>query len=248
MSDFRGAGAEEVKKVIDSIFSEEGGRSHTENFLKKLVATTSDGASVNFGCKGGLPKRLIDDGRPWMIKFHCANHKIELAVKDVLKDSASSEVDKQYLAIFNLMKKSSAIKSDVKSAAKALDISCYTLPKITGTHFISHRKKAHTRLPNMWPALITAFENMLTYRNIKTETKAKISGLLKVLQNHRFLMLTCTYVDILEKITLLSLVYEKDHIVTEVKPSLSTTYLELEDVIDTAGNDDEFLDSHMTKY
>ena len=61
-------------------------------------------------------------------------------------------------------------------------------------------------------------------------------------------MLTCTYVDILEKITPLSLVYEKDHIVTEVKPSLSTTYLDLEDVIDTAGNDDEFLDSHMTKY
>ena len=61
-------------------------------------------------------------------------------------------------------------------------------------------------------------------------------------------MLTCTYVDILEKITPLSQVYEKDHIVTEVKPSLSTTYLDLEDVIDTAGNDDEFLDSHMTKY
>ena len=62
-------------------------------------------------------------------------------------------------------------------------------------------------------------------------------------------MLTCAYVDILKKITQLSLVYEKDHLlVTEVKPSLSTTYLELEDVIDTAGNDDEFLNSHMAKY
>ena len=62
-------------------------------------------------------------------------------------------------------------------------------------------------------------------------------------------MLTCAYVDILKKITPLSLVYEKDHLlVTEVKPSLSTTYLELEDVIDAAGNDDEFLNSHMAKY
>ena len=174
MSDFRGAGAEAIKKVIDSIFMEEGGRSHTENFLKKLVATTCDGASVNFGCKEGLLKRLIDDGRPWMIKFHCANHRIELAVKDVLKDSAFSEVDKQYLAIFNLMKNSSAVKSDLKSAAKALDISCYTLPKVTGTHFVSHRKKAYTCLPNMWPALIIAFENTLTYRKIKTETKAVV--------------------------------------------------------------------------
>ena len=62
-------------------------------------------------------------------------------------------------------------------------------------------------------------------------------------------MLTYAYNDILEKITTLSLVYEKDHLlVTEVKPSLSTTYPELEDIIDTAGNDDKFLDSHMAKY
>ena len=184
-----------------------------------------------------------------MIKFHCANHRIELAVKDILKDSAFSEVDKQYLTIFNLMKNSGAVKSDVKSAAKALDISCYTLPKITGTRFGSHRKKAYTRLLNMWPALITAFQNTLAYHKIKAETKAKISGLLKVLQNYEYVMLTCAYVDILEKIVLLSLVYEKDHLlITEVKPSLSTTYLELEDIIDTGSNDDKFLNSHMAKY
>ena len=48
MSDFGDAGWEAIKKAIDSIFTE-GDRSHNENFLKKLVATTSDGASVNFG-------------------------------------------------------------------------------------------------------------------------------------------------------------------------------------------------------
>ena len=118
-------------------------------------------------------KRLIDDGRPWMIKFHCANHRIELAVKDILKDSAFSEVDKQYLTIFNLMKNSGVVKSDVKSAAKALDISCYTLPKITGTRFGSHRKKAYTRLLNMWPALITALENTIAYRKNKRMEKVE---------------------------------------------------------------------------
>lgn len=249
MSDFGGTGAEAIKNAIDSVFMEEGGRTYTENFLEKLVATTSDGASVNFGHKEGLLKKLIDDGRPWMIKFHCANHRIELAVKDVFSDSAFNEVDKQYLAIFNLLKNSGALKSEVKSAAKALDISCYTLPKITGTRFVSHRRKAYTRFLNMWPALITAFDNAVAHRKMKAETKAKISGLLKVLRNYEFVMLTCAYVDILEKITPLSLVYEKDNLlVTEVKPSLSTTYLELEDIIDTAGNDEELLDSHMAKY
>ena len=81
ISHFGGAGAEAIEKAIDSVFTEEGGRSQTGNFLEKLEATTSDGASVNFGCKEGLLKRLIDEGRPWMIKFHCTNHRIELAVK-----------------------------------------------------------------------------------------------------------------------------------------------------------------------
>ena len=45
MSDFGGADAEAIKKAIDSIFMQEGGRSHTEMFLKKLVATTSVEAS-----------------------------------------------------------------------------------------------------------------------------------------------------------------------------------------------------------
>ena len=100
----------------------------------------------------------------------------------------------------------------------------------------------------MWPALITAFENTVAYHKIKAKTKAKISDLLKVLRNYEYVMLTCAYDDILEKITL-SLVYEKGHLlVTEVKPSLSTTYPDLEDVIDTARNDDKFLDSHMAKY
>ena len=51
MSDFGGAGAEAIKKAIDSIFTEEYGRSHNENFLEKLMATNSDRASVNFGQK-----------------------------------------------------------------------------------------------------------------------------------------------------------------------------------------------------
>ena len=45
MSDFGDVDVEAIKKVIDSIFTQEGGRSHTEMFLKKLVATISDGAS-----------------------------------------------------------------------------------------------------------------------------------------------------------------------------------------------------------
>ena len=64
-----------------------------------------------------------------MIKFHSGNHRIEFAVKDVLKDSAFSEVGKQYLAIFNLMKNLGAVKSDVKSAAKPLTYHVIPCPR-----------------------------------------------------------------------------------------------------------------------
>jgi hypothetical protein len=249
MADFGGTGAQAIKDAIDALFRENG-RSCVEHFLEKLIACTSDGASVNFGRKEGLLQKMINDGRDWLVKFHCVNHRVELAVKNAFDNSLFNGVDKEYLGIFNLLKNSGAIKSEVKTAAMALDISFYTLPKITGTRFVSHRKKAFTHFLNMWPALIVAFDNTLANRpHIKCETKAKIRGFLKYLRNFEFVMLTCAYLDLLEKITPASLVFERNHLlVTEIKPSLKMTYLELEDLVDSAGTDDEFLDSHLARF
>ena len=55
MATFGGKGAEALKNGIDSIFAEKGPLNLSENGYKfKVVTSTSDGASVNFGKKTGL--------------------------------------------------------------------------------------------------------------------------------------------------------------------------------------------------
>ena len=99
------------------------------------------------------------------------------------------------------------IKSDIRKAAEVLDISGYTLVKLTGTRFVSHRRRAFQRLLNMWPALLAAFENTIAVRRHKAETKSKITGFLKNLHSYEMLCLTCSYLNVLEAITPASLVF-----------------------------------------
>lgn len=43
-----------------------------------------DGAAVNFSIRKGIAAKLHEDIQ-WLIKVHCAGHRVELALKDVAK-------------------------------------------------------------------------------------------------------------------------------------------------------------------
>ena len=50
------------------------------------IATTADGASVNFGKHTGVMVQL-QEKIPWLIQIHCVAHRLELALKDAFKNS-----------------------------------------------------------------------------------------------------------------------------------------------------------------
>ena len=147
MSEWGGTNAEALKRAIDSIFGPQGNIPLTD-YLTKLVSCTADGASVNMGHISGLLTRLGHD-RDWMLKIHCANHRIELAVKAAFKDTKFAQVDEFYQANFNLLRNSGKLKSAVQAAASAIGIEYYVLSKLTGTRFVGHRSKAYKRLLDM---------------------------------------------------------------------------------------------------
>ena len=249
MSAFGGGSAESLKTAIDSVF-QPSGQLPCEEYTFKLLGCTSDGASVNTGEEGGLLTLLERDGpREWLTRIHCVNHRIELAVKDSLLQTSFNDVEKLYMGIFNLLKNSGAIKSDVKQSAEALDISGFTVTKITGTIFVSHRRRAFERFLNMWPALIQAFQNTLATRKHKGETKAKIAGFIKNLRSYEILCMTAAYLDILDKISPASLVFEGNGLLAyEVDATVKYTKLELENLAENTGTPDEFLDSHLARF
>ena len=180
-------------------------------YVHKVVGCTADGASVNFGRISGLMKRLSND-RYWLITFHCAKHRVELAVKDPFKTSDFAAVDEFYTGVFNLLKHSEKSKDEVKAAAKALNIMHYVLSKITGTRFVGNRRKAYVRLLQTWPALSAAFENVAADRKTTETTREEVNSYLETLRSDKFLNITCCYVDILESITPSSKMFETEHL------------------------------------
>lgn len=162
MSEWGGTGAAALKNAIDNIFSKNG-RFPLKNYREKLVSITADGASVNTGVRSGLFTRMdIENDRPWLVKIHCVNHRVELAVSAAFETSPFNAVDKFYISNYALLKNSGAIKSAVKHSCAALNISHYVLTKMTGTRFVSHRRRALTRLINIWPALTSAYETTIS--------------------------------------------------------------------------------------
>ena len=132
MSDWGGMDAALLKKGIDNILGDKGRVPLKDDQYKhEVIGCISDGASVNFGRNTGLMRRLAVNC-PWLIKIHCTNHRIELAVKKSFENTTFNECDTFYIWNFALLKNSGKIKGEIKATAQALNIKYYTLPKLTG--------------------------------------------------------------------------------------------------------------------
>ena len=166
---------------------------------------------------------------------------MELAAKKAFLESPFKDIDRFCLNNYYLLKDSGKIKSEVKKAAYVLGIQSYTLPKMTGTRFIGHRQKAFEVLLKMWPAFLTAYENVVAHPKINPDTKSKVQGLL-----NNFRTLVCTYLDILEKTVPASKVFEGEKLLPfEIKESINRTVSDLEEYTD---DDCENLDSYLHRF
>ena len=74
---------------------------------------------------------------------------MELAAKKGFLESPFKDIDRFRLNNYYLLRDSGKIKSEVKKAAYVLGIQNYTLPKMTGTRFIGHQRKAFEVLLKM---------------------------------------------------------------------------------------------------
>lgn len=244
MSDYGGTDATSIKKGIDDAMLNKL-KLNEEVYQYSCVSSTADGASVNFGKYHGVLTQLKET-RPWLLTVHCVNHRVELAVKEAFKVSHYQDVDTFYETNFSLLKNSGAIKACLKEAATAMNVSHYTLPKISGTRFVSHRKRGFQKLLHMWPVFITAYQNVLAAKKQKQETRAKVNGLLSKFMNVKQLLKVCSYLDILDKVSPLSLVFEGENLLPcEIRPSLKLTLEGLAEIVEARESGEVELDSNL---
>ena len=195
----------------------------------------------------------LAESRDCLLKIHCVNHHIELAAKKVVNDSVYSEVEILYLTIYFFLRNSGRFKSECKELAKAHDVDFKELSKVHGTRFLGHKRLGITHLLYNWLIFKEACENAVASaqgpRSYNAMTRAKVNGMLQQFRNYRLLMLTATYLDLLDKATPISKVFEAEMTLPcDVAVSVNRTLLELQDLADEAGTPAEYLDSHIAKY
>ena len=169
-----GTGAEALQNGIDAIFRIKDRELPLNDYHTKLITYTANGASVNFGVKSGLLITRLSSTRGWLININCSNNRIELAVKDAFNGSVFGEIDSLYTTLFRLLHTSGKIKSEIKTAAEALNIEHYVLPKLTGTRSIGHRVSALKRLQDMWPAIVTGLQNVEADEKTTAAVRSKV--------------------------------------------------------------------------
>ena len=100
----------------------------------------------------------------------------------------------------------------------------------------------------MWPAIVTAFENVVADVRTVRETRSKVIGYLTKLKSYAFLCLTCCYLDVLELITPCSKIFEGEGLMAyEISPILAETTANIEQSI-TADIGEEMLTSHLASF
>ena len=145
------------------------------------------------------------------------------SIKEATNVKYFKKAESFYWLNFYLLKNSGPLKASLKQACEALGITYYNLPKCHGTQFVNHRKCGFSKFIHLWPAFITTYQNAsITTPNAKT--RAKISGLFKKFTDVRELLQVEVFLDILELISISSLVLEKkDLLPCEISTSLKIT-------------------------
>ena len=111
-----------------------------------MLFLSSDGASVNCGKHSGLIK-LFQENYPWVSFVWCFGHRLELALKDTVREVRKS-VDMSLRDFYYLHAKSSMEHRKLKILFNLLEDQFETYSagvrpmKATGTRWIDHKTRA----------------------------------------------------------------------------------------------------------
>ena len=200
-----------LKSAIISAFQRQG----LEFVIERMVFLSSDGASVNSGSKSGLI-RLFQENYPWISFIWCFSHRLELAIKDALKDFIEP-VETSLRHLYYLYTKSSKKYGELKSLYKDLkdQFEMYgggVKPvKSNGTRWIDHKVRAMGRVVEKFGLYVQHLKgNIPTIKS--SNDRATVQGKLNKLVDAKVLLRSAFLTDVLAEAKRFSLISQKKDI------------------------------------
>lgn len=201
------ADAESITAAVVSAMKDE---LEVPEWQDKLVGCALDGASVNLGRLSGVAVRLKSDNAEHLIIIHCFAHRLELAIKDVVKqNSYMATVDDFFEKIFKFYKNSALNWSGLKISGAALGVPVFKLVNVVGCRWLPHHERAVEVVLKMWVALVTHLQQVCISGTRVSKEMAK--SFLKTLKSPKFVMYLNFFSAYLKLLSALSKVFQGNH-------------------------------------
>ena len=132
------------------------------------------------GLRGLLQQRL-----PWVIVFWCLIHRLELSLKDALKNTFFSSVDEFLMQVYYVYEKSPKKCRELQDVVEELRacIEPTELPsggdrplRAFGTRFVSHKFSALGRVIDRFGAYIAHLVALTEDQSVPSSSRQKLKG------------------------------------------------------------------------
>lgn len=203
------ATAEGLLETIKNALQEHGIPSLKEH----IVGLGADGASVNFGVRGGLATLMKNEGIDWLVPVHCVSHKLELAIADALKPTTVfSEINDMIVKVYYLYKNSPKKMRQLKGLGEALEMAVSPPVKAQGTRWLEHKIRALSWISKNYGLLITHLSHLSEDTTYKSTERAKFKGMYDKYRNAKYPLYVEYFLEVLTPAAQLSLHFQRETI------------------------------------
>lgn len=167
-----------TKSLLDCL----GGHGFDQIFLNEFfIAFACDGASVMIGKDSGVATRLKIQF-PKLIIWHCSNHRLELAVGDVVAEVCGINHFKIFMdKLYTLFHQSPKNQNELKKAASSLEVQILKIGRILSVRWVASSKRTVNAVINNFSALCEHFNLASTDSTRDSKERSKYCGLFKMI-------------------------------------------------------------------
>ena len=202
-----------IKSVMDKI---------DPQWIQKLISTGTDGASVIMGRIGGVVSLIKQDAHQ-VIGIHCVAH-LELAFSDTLKSNETMVSIKELLnGCWKHYKYSPKALRELREMAEAMEKSKWEsqLNPVELAGFPILLRALAVLLQKNFPEIVSHFEHTAEARDSSAEMQGLGRNFANKLKAYKFQLHLHLMWDMVEEITKVSLIFQKDAIsISQVKAEI----------------------------
>ena len=183
---------------------------------KKLVGVGTDGAAANMAASG--LKGLVEGKLKWVFWMWCLAHRLELSIKDALKDTTFDEINEMLLQLYYLYENSpnkcrelEDIVADLKGAMCLNDAGVKPVCA-SGSRWVVHKLNAMKRVLSKFGAYKNHLAALSEDPSVKSSDRAKLKGYYRKWIQAKYILGCALFVDLLSPCAIFSKCMQSDEI------------------------------------